>query len=152
MQPSPIDAFRTAQRLVGEINERPGPDKNHPAIVWFHELCRLPDSTDEVPWCSSFVNWVCWLHRMTRSKSAAARSWLLVGVPKPLDKAMLGDVVVLKRGAQQPGPDVIKAPGHVGFYAGFANGQVHLIGGNQSNSVTIARYPAESVLGVRRVA
>lgn len=143
--------FDLAQRLAGEVAEREG-DKHHPAIVWAHELCGLSDVADEVPWCSSFVNLVCWLARLPRSKSARARSWLLVGVEVPETEARPGDIVILKRGGgEQPGPNVISAPGHVGFFAGFTTDLVCVLGGNQRDSVNISRYKRDRILGIRRV-
>src|SRR5690606_39921274 len=55
-----------------------------------------------------------------RTNSARARSWLRVGITVPIESATKGwDIVVLKRGqGPQPGPEIINAPGHVGFYAG----------------------------------
>jgi uncharacterized protein (TIGR02594 family) len=147
-----MTAFSAAQRYVG-IREIAGV-ANHPLVVWWHSLCGMADATDEVPWCSSFVNGVCWQLRLARSKSAAARSWLLVGEPVALRDAEVGfDVVVLKRGVgAQPGPEVTSgAPGHVGFFAGRDGNAVIVLGGNQGNAVSLARFKAADVLGVRRV-
>jgi hypothetical protein len=90
---------------------------------------------------------------LDRSRSAAARSWLDVGDPVILASAQPGsDVVILSRGAgKQPGPEVVNAPGHVGFYAGRDGDNVLLLGGNQGNQVSIASFPASRVLGVRRL-
>lgn len=109
---------------------------------------------DEVPWCSALTNWVCWLLRLPRSKSLMARSWLLVGLAVRLEDARVGfDVVILSRGAQhQPGPEVIDAPGHVGFYSGHNRDYVFILGGNQSDMVSVGQYPKNRVLGVRRLA
>ena len=48
------------------------------------------------------------------------------------------DVVVLRRGkANQPDPDVIDAPGHVGLFAGREGSKILVLGGNQSDSVNV---------------
>ena len=140
-----------AMRFVGELAERPGPAAHHPFIVWSHELCRLRETGDEIPWCSSFANAICWMLRRPRSKSARARSWLGVGQAVAMEDATPGDVVVvLARGAgPQPGPEVLDAPGHVAFYAGVEGDRVLVVGGNQANNVTLARYPITQVLGLR---
>jgi uncharacterized protein (TIGR02594 family) len=143
--------FDLAQRFVGEVAELPG-GKHSPFIQWCHESCGLgSDQPDETPWCSSFVNRLAWICRLPRSKTAAARSWLLVGEPVILQLARPGDIVVLKRGSgEQPGPEVTSgAPGHVGIFAGHDNGHVRVLGGNQSDSVTVASFPVEQVLGIR---
>jgi uncharacterized protein (TIGR02594 family) len=111
-------AYLIAQRYVG-VKEVPGTEDN-PVVLAMLKLDGDWPEHDEVPWCSGFANWICWHLRLPRSKSLRARSWLRVGTPIQLDEAKAGfDVVILKRGSgTQPGPDVIDAPGHVGFYAG----------------------------------
>src|SRR5260221_117980 len=104
--------YQLAERFVGEVRERPSL-ADDPFILWALE-CVLPaaaDLHDEIPWCSAFLNRLAWLARLPRSKSAAARSWLQVGLPIALEAAVAeSDVVILKRGAgAQPGPDVIAA-------------------------------------------
>jgi hypothetical protein len=82
-----------------------------------------------------------------------ARSWLSVGRPVNLDEAEAGfGVIVLKRGeGQQPGPDVLNVPGHVGLFAGREGDVVLLLAGNQSDAVSVQRFPASQILGIRRI-
>lgn len=153
-----LTPFDLAQRFVGEIKEIEG-EQDHPFIQWCHMLCGWgPDAADEVPWCSSFVNGIAWLQRLPRSKSARARSWLEIGrAVDEADAAPGFDVVILQRGdGQQPGPEVIKAPGHVGFFAGWSASddgdgwnRVMVLGGNQGNAVSVVSYPRERILGIR---
>lgn len=150
--------FDMAQRFVG-VEEIPGVASN-PMVLAMLQLDQKWPKGDDVPWCSAFTNYIAWLLRLPRSKSLAARSWLLVGKPIDLDDAEPeNDVVVFKRGgANQPGPDVIKAIGHVNFFAGLERSPggalTHVlgVGGNQSDAVTVDRFPAARVLGVRRLA
>ncbi len=145
-----ITAFDIAERFVG-LKEVSGSVDN-PQIMAMLKLDNEWPSNDEVPWCSGFANYVCWLLRLPRSKDLRARSWLRVGKGIPLSLAEPGDIVVLKRGTgEQPGPDVYDAPGHVGFYAGLSGDLIEVLGGNQSDSVKISRYPADRLLGVRRL-
>lgn len=153
-----LDLYTLAQRLVGEIQERPGPTDHHPFILWCHEATTLKATTDEVAWCSSFLNRLAQLCGLPRTKSAAARSWLTVGTPIPYAQAQPGDVVILKRGpAPQPGPEVTNAPGHVCLWASagdpFAPGGPEFfgLGGNQGNGVTIRAFKAIDILGIRRL-
>lgn len=149
--------YMLAERFVGEVLERPGAASN-PFIEWCHESAGLPPGTpDEVPWCSSFVNRLAWLLRLPRSKSARARSWLNVGRPIDLLEAVAGnDVVIFNRGGSTD-PTVIDSPGHVAIFGKLEPGlgllpeQVSVLGGNQGNGVTIARFPVSDVLGVRRL-
>lgn len=140
-----MTALQLAMRFVGEVKERPTGD--HPLIQWWLSLCGFGfDAQDEVPWCSAFVNGIAWELRLPRSKSAAARSWLGMGVAVDLNVAFAAhDVVVLGRG-------INPAQGHVGFYAGRENDTILICGGNQSNSVTVESFPVNRVVGVRRLA
>lgn len=145
--------YELAQRFVGEVHEVEGL-RASPFIAWCHESCNLSDTSDEIPWCSSFLNRLAWLLRLPRSKSAAARSWLTVGVPVLSQVADVGDIVILKRGVGvQPGPEVLQAPGHVTLFAGVDQDGVHFLGlgGNQQNGVTVSRFRFDQILGVRRL-
>ena len=146
-----MSAYEIAQRFVG-ISEVSGSTAN-PQILAMLKLDHSWPEDDSVPWCSGFVNYVAWLLRLPRSKSLRARSWLTIGEVINIDQAEAGfDIVVLKRGGgNQPGPDVIDAPGHVGFYAGVQGKNVLVLGGNQSDSVNIGSYPKSRLLGVRRL-
>ena len=145
--------YDLAQRYIG-IAELSG-EKNHPLVQWWLSLCGFSlETPDSTPWCSAFVNGMAWELRLGRSKSAAARSWLSVGTPVDLKDARPGyDVVILERGTGvQPGPSTTHAPGHVGFYAGVADGMVHVLGGNQGDQVSVAAFAVTRVLGIRRLA
>ena len=143
-------AFDIAQRFVGI--EEVGGSVDNPQIMAMLRLDAKWPSSDEVPWCSAFVNYICWLVRLPRSKSLRARSWLTIGRGISLDMAAPGDIVVLKRGKGiQPGPEITEAPGHVGFYAGRVGNLIEVLGGNQSDTVKISHYPASRLLGVRRL-
>jgi cell wall-associated NlpC family hydrolase len=63
-----------------------------------------------------------------------------------INEAQIGDVVILSRGLD---PDA----GHVGLYAGRGGLglTVFLLGGNQTNGVTVAEFPVSRVLGIRRI-
>lgn len=151
-----VTAFDLAQRFTG-IKEVPGAVSN-PGILAMLQLDGAWPKDDSVPWCSAFTNYIAWLLRLPRSKSLAARSWLAVGRPISIKDALAeNDVVILKRGGG-PGADVLQAPGHVGFFAGVHNpgnvtggARVLILGGNQSDSVSVAPFKYADVLGVRRL-
>lgn len=146
-----ITAYQLAERFSG-IQELAGSVDN-PQIMAMLKLDNSWPQNDEVPWCSAFVNYICWLLRLPRSKDLRARSWLEVGTPLDLHSATPGfDIVVLTRGMPpQPGPDVIDAPGHVGFFAGLDGQWIEVLGGNQANTVKVSRYDAQTLLSVRRL-
>jgi uncharacterized protein (TIGR02594 family) len=147
------DPYRVGAKFLG-VRETPGIVHN-PTIVSMLHLVDKNINDDETPWCSAFVIFCCFVLGVPHSQSLRARSWLTVGRAVLLDEARPGfDVVVLTRGADAPGPEVIAAPGHVGFFAAYnrANRTVRVLGGNQGNQVSYADFPVDRVLGVRRVA
>lgn len=146
-----LTAYNVAQRFIG-TKEVPGATAN-PVVLAMLQLEDQRIHDDAVPWCSAFVNYIAWLLWLPRSKSLAARSWLGVGVPiKPADARAAFDVVILQRGdGEQPDASVLAAPGHVGWFGGLDNGSVLVLGGNQGDSVSLARFPAAHILGVRRL-
>ncbi len=116
-------------------------EAHNPRILEYHQSTSLKASTDEVPWCASFVNWALMQAGYRGTKSAAARSFLNWGIAA--EKASLGCIVVFRRGTKA-------WQGHVGFYVGKdKNGNILCLGGNQSNQVCVAGYPAKDVLGYR---
>lgn len=149
-----ITLLELAQRHVG-IGELVG-GKHHPLIQWWLSLCHgfTLNSPDEIPWCSAAMNGWAWTLDLPRSKSAAARSWLLIGKEIGPHEVKAGfDIVIFKRGSgHQPGPEVTEgAPGHVAVYSHRLHNGVYVVGGNQSNSVRVSRYPEEDVIGYRRL-
>jgi uncharacterized protein (TIGR02594 family) len=95
---------------------------------------------DSVPWCAAFVGAMLKRAGIAPSGSLAARSYLdrgkAVALPKP------GCIVVLARAGSS-------APGHVAFFDRDDGGRLFCLGGNQSDSVGFASYPARSLLGLR---
>lgn len=157
-----MTAYDLASRYIG-IKEVPGV-ASHPLIIFAHSLTTLAATSDDVPWCSSFANLVAWTLNLPRSKSAAARSWLEVGTVIPFKEAMPGyDVAILastpfRREADgKPHPDnppdatVLDAPGHVGFFSAVEGPKIWIVGGNQSNQVSLAPFDQARLLGIRRL-
>jgi len=148
-----ITAYELAQRFIG-IKEING-SMDNPQIMSMLRLDNSWPEHDEVAWCSAFVNYIAWLLRLPRSKSLAARSWLTVGEPISLEEAIPGyDVVIIKRKANDPGREVLQYQGHVGFFAGgfkIQGSDIHILGGNQNNTVNVTPYGWDRLLGVRRL-
>ena len=146
-----ITAFGLAERFIG-VKEIFGVASN-PMILSMLKLDEQWPTADEVPWCSAFVNYICWLLRLPRSKSLSARSWLRLGSSAFPGGGEVGfDVVILKCGkGDQPGPEVVKAPGHVGFFGGIEGNEILVLGGNQGDAVNVSRFDKDLVLGIRRI-
>lgn len=98
---------------------------------------------DDVPWCGLFMAH-CIASALPDEPLPAnplgARSWLKLGVAH---EPSLGAVLVFWRGRRDGWQ------GHVGFYAGEDSGAFHVLGGNQSNQVNIARIAKSRLIGAR---
>lgn len=138
------DLYRLARRFIG-LREVAGAVHN-PQIMAMLRLDATWPQGDEIPWCAAFVGYIAWLLGLPRSKSLAARSWLKVGEPIDITDAERGrDVVVFSRGSNP-------AAGHVAFFDRLDGPYVYVLGGNQGDAVSIARFPILQVIGVRRLA
>lgn len=96
-----------------------------------------------MPWCGLFVA-RCIASQLPEEplpdNPLGARNWLKFGVAQePSD----GAVLVFWRGSSSGWQ------GHVGFYAGEDGAAFHVLGGNQSNAVNIARISRGRLLGTR---
>lgn len=137
------DLHRIASRFLG-LREIKGQVHN-PQILAMLKLDNIWPQGDEIAWCSAFVNYVCWILDVPRSRSLAARSWLSVGAEVKLTEALRGrDIVVLSRGDNP-------ALGHVGFFHSLDGLGVEILGGNQNDMVNVDRFPIARVVGVRRL-
>lgn len=150
VKPIEITAYQLAERFVG-LSEVSGPVSD-PTILAMLRLDQAWPEGDETPWCSAFVNYIAWMLRLPRSKRLNARSWLGIGVPVMLGDAEAGfDVAIFSRGSNAPGPEVLDAPGHVAFLGSVDGPSLLVLGGNQGDRVSLARYPISRLLGIRRL-
>lgn len=116
-----------------------GPGGSNPRIEAYHASTSGGTARDTVPWCSSFVNFCIEQAGLEGTNSKLARSWQLWGSKSQL---RAGAVVVFKRG-QPP-------KGHVGFFVGKDNsGKLLILGGNQTNSVSVVAFEEKAVEAVR---
>lgn len=130
--------LRLARRELG-TREVSGAGNNPTVIDYFADAAHPQIKQDAVPWCAAFVGAMLKRAGKTPSGSLMARSYLDWG--KALSEPRLGCVVVFKRG---------KPPsGHVAFYLGHTSAYVRVLGGNQSDAVTIQNYRKDAVLGYR---
>lgn len=122
--------------------ETPG-DANNPIIIsWARELGEKIQNiykADSIPWCGLFMG-ICALRAgvAVPENPLWALSWSAWGTP--VTKPMLGDVLVFTR----------NGGGHVGLYIGEDTLAYHVLGGNQSDSVSISRIAKERLYCARR--
>jgi uncharacterized protein (TIGR02594 family) len=118
-------------------------DKDNPNIVEYLKAVnlKLPDKrVDEIAWCSAFVNWVMKKCGYAPTERALAKSWLNWG--EGLGEPRFGCITILDRGSQS-------WMGHVGFLMDITPRYVYLLGGNQSNRVSIRPYASKKLRGWR---
>ena len=119
-----------------------GVGNNATILSWAKELgISNTYNADSIPWCGLFIALV--VKRSGREpidKPLWARSWAQWG--KRAQVAMLGDVLVFAR----------EGGGHVGIYIAEDNDCYHVLGGNQSDAVTITRIKKIRCIAVQRPA
>ncbi len=98
----------------------------------------------EIPWCGSFVGMVVAAtlpREVLPVNPLGARNWLKFG--SELKEPQIGAVAVFWRGTKSGWS------GHVGFVVGHDKTHLHILGGNQSDSVSVARIAKDRLLGYR---
>jgi uncharacterized protein (TIGR02594 family) len=133
------------------IHEDSLPGQHNARIVEYHQTTTLKATTDETPWCSSFVNWVLKQAGYNGTNSAAAKSWLNWGVAVANPTA--GVITVIRK--KIPGGDAATGSSsgfHVGFFVSLSAAHIRILGGNQSNQVKYSNFSLGSyeVKGYRK--
>jgi uncharacterized protein (TIGR02594 family) len=99
-----------------------------------------------IPWCAGFVNAILSRAGYEGTGSLMARSFLGYGIPTTYPRE--GDIAVFSRGKNS-------SAGHVGFYVGEETVDgvkyIKVLGGNQNKEVSVAYYPANKLLGYRKL-
>lgn len=98
----------------------------------------------ETAWCGAFVGMVIAAtlpDEPLPSNPLGSRNWLKFGrsIPGP----QIGAVAVFWRGSKDGWQ------GHVGFVVGHDQTHLHILGGNQSDAVTVSRVAKDRLLGYR---
>lgn len=122
------------------VKEVAGAASARAITTYFAEAGHADITDDATPWCAAFAGAMLKRAGLTPSGSLMARSYLKWG--SALDAPRLGAIAVLSRGTSP-------STGHVGFYLGAADDRVFLLGGNQSDAVTVEDFKASRVLGFR---
>lgn len=116
------------------LTETKGARHNPVIKQWLEELGAWWED-DETPWCGVFVAWCAKKGgRDLPQHWYRALAWADAGTV--LDRPAYGAVAVMER----------KGGGHVGFVVGQADDDnILLIGGNQNNQVSIAKFPKSRI-------
>lgn len=109
----------------------------NPRIIAYHATTDLRSQSDEVAWCSSFVNWCLKQCGIRGTNSAGAASWKKWG---HATSARYGAIAVIFNPAMARS-SLTATGNHVAFLVEETKTHYVLLGGNQSNSVKVSRYP-----------
>lgn len=111
---------------------------NNPEIVQMWTKLGLPFRDDATPWCAGFVGFVFESVGIKSTRSGLALSYQNWGVS--LKSPAVGCVVTFKR----------TGGGHVGFVVGKdQQGNIMVLGGNQSDAVNIKPFATARVTSYR---
>ena len=123
-----------ARRYVG-MAEIPGKQHNPTIQNWLRTL-KAWWSDDETPWCGTFVAYCCRVAGRAVPKDwFRALAWADAG--ERLTAPAYGCIAVFNRAGG----------GHVGFVVGRdRDGNLMILGGNQGNKVSIARFAKDRVV------
>lgn len=135
--------YDIAKTFVG-TREVPGKQSNPEILAMFRAVGHEWVEDETTAWCAAFVGACMERAGLRSTRQLNARSYLQWGVPVELSDAQEGDVIVFSRG------DPSGWQGHVGFFVKRAGTNIEVLGGNQSDAVSVARYPASRLLGIRR--
>ena len=137
--PGPLPWITEAKAALGRHEAR---DRSW-LMDWLKRDGRSLGDPGKNPWCGDFVE-TCIrigapdepLLGALRTNPYWARNWLLFGRDT---KPVTGAVLIFQRGSG----------GHVGFAVGQDDTHFFVLGGNQSDSVTVARVAKSRLLGAR---
>jgi uncharacterized protein (TIGR02594 family) len=141
----PADLPPWMKVAYGELGQREISGANHnPRILEYFQSLPITQQPkdDETPWSSAFINWVFNKSGITGSGGLGSRSWMRWGVASPLKP---GCVAVFWSGSPEA------ETGHAGFLWGVQGdgSRLAVLGGNQSDQVSIAVLPKSRLLGCR---
>lgn len=128
-----------AWREYGQ-REIAGTRHNARITSFFKELGHEQFASDETAWCAAFLGACLERAEYPSTRSLMARSYASYG--KGSKTESIGAVAVLSRGSNP-------ALGHVGFLLGWSEEQLWLLGGNQSNAVTVAPFARDRLVALR---
>jgi uncharacterized protein (TIGR02594 family) len=121
-------------------SEMQGPKSNPVIAAYFRDAGHPEIESDDVAWCAAFVGAMMQRGGHKPTGSLMARSYLNWG--QRIEEPRVGAVCVLPRTGDPNS-------GHVGFVVAWTDTTVSLLGGNQSNRVSVQEFQRERVLAYR---
>ena len=132
--------LKTAESTIG-VREVPGAANSPTIMRWARQVGRylgIPYAADSTPWCGLWTAWVFDQHGITPPPIAIrASQWGTWGTK--LTRGTPGAVLVFTRAGG----------GHVGLYASEDEDNYHVVGGNQSDSVSVMKLAKNRCTAIR---
>lgn len=128
------------------VKEYPGKSSNNPVIMNMAKELGIGSIyiNDEIAWCAVFICYLCHItgkpQPFTGYQIVRAGSFAGWGNQVIRGQEQLGDILVFSR------PD----GNHVGLYIAESENSYHVLGGNQSNAVTITEISKLRLIASRR--
>lgn len=125
----------------GELDERELTGRENSRIVAYHATTSLRAREDEIPWCSSFVNWCVRVSGLPGTNDARAISWRGPSpVLRTLTAPRYGCITVVRHRGAATGATGSASGNHVGLWLRQDRDTVTLCGGNQNDSVNLSNF------------
>ncbi len=141
----PLPKLVTAAISYLGLKEQPGAG-NNPIIMGMAKRLGVDNIyvADSISWCALFMSYLCVIADkpmpFKQYEVLRAASFVIWGKTVPLGKEALGDILVFSR----PGGN------HVGIYIAESATTFHVLGGNQSDSVSFTEIRKDRLISARR--
>lgn len=129
-----------------DVSEIPGIEDNETIKKYFTETNETFISEEISHWCAVFMKWCAEKAGYKLPKNLnllRAKNWQHIG--EEITDPALGDICVFWRLTPTSGF------GHVGLYINETEFFINLLGGNQNNKVSIAKYNKSNLICYRRL-
>lgn len=127
-----------AKKFLG-TKEVPGAKDNSVILeFWKQGKISWQADHDETAWCAVFHAAIYERLNIRSQRDSWSQGWKSWG--ESLTAPIYGCTVIFRWDASS---------GHIGWFVGWKNGKMLILGGNQSNSVTIAEFATDKVLAYR---
>lgn len=122
------------------VREATGSSDNPRVVAYYRDAGHSEVKSDAVPWCAAFVGACLARARLSPTGSLMARSYEAWGRAASDDR--IGSIAVFERGDD---PSL----GHVGFVVGASSTDLIVLGGNQSDAVTVEAFSRSRLVALR---
>lgn len=133
----PLDIALSEYGTLEDVSSGSNPQ----VLKYFSKVGQNWVKDDATAWCAAFVGYCLETAGIPSTKALNARSYLKWGKPSITPK--IGDIAVFWRISPS------SAFGHVAFFIRQSGAYIWVLGGNQSDSVCIEKYPISQLLGYR---